>query len=96
MSESKWPILEKQQVEIIVNNMNTELGFHLRMQYATTFEELMEKGLTIERALIAKGLVKIYKDNNQPSSSNDKTRLWAKNKNVTNNGLVDTNFVEST
>lgn len=37
--------------------------------------------------------MKIYKDNHQPSSSNEKPHIWAKNKNVTNDGVVDAKFV---
>lgn len=88
-SKYKWPIPEKQQVEIIVGNMETNLPFQLRMQCVSTYEELISKGINIERGLITKRLTRIYKNNHPSSSSRDKPHTWAKNKNVTNDGVVD-------
>jgi hypothetical protein len=54
---------------------------------------LIENAITIEGALVKRGLIKLDEDN--PSSSNhnnnDKTRFWNKNKNVFNDGIVDAN-----
>jgi len=57
---SKFPfkILEKQLVSIFVQNLSQELGFHLQILSATTFDEITYKGINIEKALIAKGVVK--------------------------------------
>lgn len=52
------------------------------------FEEIIKKGLVIKRSLIARGVIKLYKNKDQDSSFNDKPKLWEMNKNITNDGLV--------
>jgi len=59
-SKLPWPIPEKQLVTMFVTNLNQELGFHLQILCASTFEEVINKGTTIEWALIAKGSIKLY------------------------------------
>lgn len=56
----------------------------------STFTNLVEKWVILEKTLIAKGEVKIYtKAQNSQGTSNDKNKLWSYNKNVTNDGIVD-------
>lgn len=49
----------------------------------------MKKGASIEGALIHKGILKTKKDNTNTNSSNEKAIFFSKNKNVTNDGIVD-------
>lgn len=50
--------------------------FHLQMQCDNTFDENMDKDITIEKSVIAKGLVKIYRDNKDKIiQSNDKPQF---------------------
>jgi len=55
---------------MFVTNVNQEIGFHLQIFCASTFEEVIDKGTTIERALITKGLIKLY-DNKSYSNNNN-------------------------
>lgn len=55
-------MVEKQLVTIFVENLNKEIGFHLQLQCENSFDEIIDKGLTIVKVLITKGLVKIYED----------------------------------
>jgi len=50
---------------------------------------VIEMGLFIEKAMIAKGQIKIYKDTPNSSYTMDKSKFWTKNKNVVNDGVVD-------
>lgn len=59
------------------------------MLYPTNFEETIENGLHIERALIARWFLKLNSSKDSPSSSNDKPKIWVTNKNITNDGVVD-------
>lgn len=49
-----------------------EMDFYLCIHSISTFDEIIEKGVTIEKALAAKSLVKIYNENND-KPSNDKS-----------------------
>jgi len=57
---------------MFVTNLNQELGFDLQILCASTFEEVIDKGTAIERALIAKGSIKLYdyKSNNNNNNNN--------------------------
>lgn len=50
----------------------------------------MKKGASIEDAFIHKGILKTNKENTNTNLSNDKDFFFSKNKNVTNDGIVDT------
>lgn len=65
------------------------MEFHLEVKYSDSFVEVIAQGLKIEKALIKKGLVKIYKDCPRPTYNNDKPKFWSKNKNIVNDGIVD-------
>lgn len=68
------------------------------INYVTIFQEVIEKGLSIENILLEQGTIKIYKDNKDDLNSNnkDKPRFWNKNKNTINDGVVDENMVKMT
>lgn len=79
-------------MEIFISNLNDEMEFHLEMKDTKSFEEMITQGLKCERALIKKGLIKIYnehKDGPHPHYNRDKPKFWNKNKNVVNDGIVD-------
>lgn len=53
--KTKWPLLDEQQVGIIIANLDPNLSFHLKMQCITSYGELVPRALIIERALISQG-----------------------------------------
>jgi hypothetical protein len=64
------------------------------MKFIPTYNQLIPKALNIKRALVSMGYTPIFKDNSQSTSQrNDKPRTWAKNKNVTNYGVVDAKVI---
>lgn len=73
------------------------MKFHLDMTGTKSFEEMITQGLKCERALIKKGLIKIYnepKDGPRPHYSNDKSKFWNKNKNIVNDEIVDARTIK--
>lgn len=77
--------------------MNTKIGFHLKILCSNYFYEVIKKGLTIEKALIAKWIVKIFKEiKDYLNSSNGKSWYWNKNKNFINDGMVDSKMAQTT
>ena len=56
----------------------------------------MKKWASIEDALIRKGVLKINKENTNTNSSNNKANFFSKNKNVTNDGIVDARTISTT
>lgn len=75
--------------------MHANINYQLMMLCPRNFEETIEKGILIERALIARGVIKLYIPKDQPCTSNEKPKIWAKNKNVTNDGVVDAKVVHN-
>lgn len=73
-SKSKWSS-PNEQVGIIITNLDLDLSFHLKMQWLTSYDELVPKALNIERALISQGNTQAYKDNCPLTSSIDKPRI---------------------
>lgn len=47
-SKLSWEIPEKQHLDIFVQNLHPELSFQLQLQSASTFDELVSKGVIIE------------------------------------------------
>jgi len=41
------------------------MDFQLQVHYATTFDEIIKRGVQIEKSLIAKGLVKNFSKDHQ-------------------------------
>lgn len=76
---------------MFVENLNGELMSQIQIQCCTTFEEIIEKGVLIEKGPIARGLVKINKET--PKPNNDKGKYWSQNKNVTNDEVVDAKLI---
>lgn len=98
-NQSKWTMPEEQQVCTIISNLDGLLEFHLKVQGITTYDQLISKALNIERALMtqpARSTSYPEQQNNYPPTNyNDKPRTWARNKNVTNDGAIDTKVVIS-
>lgn len=69
--------------------------YELKLKSPSTIEKLIKKGMSIETALVAKGIIKLNKDNDNTNYSGDRNRFWYKNKNVTNDGVVDARAVNA-
>lgn len=85
-------------MEILISNLNEEMEFHLDVKDMDSFNDMITKGLKWERALIKKGLIKIYnepKDGPHPCFNSDKPSFWKKNKNIINDGVVDARTIKS-
>jgi hypothetical protein len=79
-------------MDIFINSLDQELTYRLNLHCPPNFENLIENAITIEGALIKRGVIKLDKDH--PSSSNNnnnKTRFWNQNRNVVNDFIVDSN-----
>ena len=70
--------------------------YELKIKSPSTISKLMKKGVSIEDSLIRKGILKKNKDNTNTNSSNDKEKIFSKNKNVTNDGIVDACMISMT
>jgi len=76
-------------LEMFIHNLQTDLSYQIQVQCPISFSKVIEMGLIIEKSLIAKGQIKLYKDTSSTNTNNDKPRFWTKNKNVVNDGVVD-------
>lgn len=60
------------------------------MQCCTSFVDLVEKGIILEKYLIDKVEIKTCKKNmTTQNTSNDQRKYWARKKNATNDGVID-------
>lgn len=78
-SRCSFPIPEEQLVEILISNLNEEMEFHSEVKCLDSFKDVITQGLKIEKSLITKGLVKIYKDNKdgpRPTYNSDKPKFF--------------------
>ena len=73
----------------MIVNLVLDLIYELKIKSPSTISKLMKKGASIEDSLIYKGILKKNKDNTNTNSSNEKAKNFSKNKNVTNDGIVD-------
>lgn len=64
------------------------------MQCLDSSHQVVEKGLKCKEGLIAHSILKTSREGNMiNNTSNEKTKFWSKNKNVTNDGVVDVGVV---
>ena len=70
--------------------------YELKIKSPSTISKLMKKWASIEDALFRKGILKMNKDNTNTTLSNDKENFFSKNKNVTNDGIVDARTISTT
>lgn len=90
MRKIKWLIPKKQLVDGFISNIHTNINYNLVVLCLSNFEETIEKGI-----LIARRVIKLYNPKDQPSTSEDKPKIWVKNNNITNNGVVDAKVVHN-
>lgn len=64
------------------------------MHCVHTFEEVIEKGVQIEKAIVAKGTVKSQSKDNQNAKPTEKPKIFNKNKNVVGDGITDSKRVQ--
>lgn len=88
-SKCSYDMPEKQLLEMFVHNLHPDLSYQIQIQCPTSFTKVIEMGLFIEKAMIAKGTLKLYKDTPPSNYTTDKSKFWTKNKNVVNDGVVD-------
>ena len=69
--------------------------YELKIKSPSTTAMLMKKGASIEDSLVRKGVIKINKDNAKSNFSTDKVKFFSKNKNVTNDGIVDARTIST-
>ena len=69
--------------------------YGLKIKSPSTIAKLMKKGASIKDALIRKGVIKINKDNANMNLSTNKEKNFSKNKNVTNDGIVDARMIST-
>lgn len=94
-SRSSLDIPEEQQVNLFIQNLVPEMMYELKLKSPSTIEKLIKKGMNIETTLVAKGIIKLNKDSDNMNNSGDRNRFWYKNKNVTNDGVVDARAVNT-
>jgi hypothetical protein len=70
--------------------------YELKIKSPSTIAKSMKKGASIEDALIRKGVLKVNKDNTNTNLSTDKAKFFSKNKNVTNDGIVNAQMISAT
>lgn len=95
VSQCSLDIPEEQQVKLCIENLVPDLMYELKIKSPSTISKLMKKGASIEDALIRKGILGTNKDNTNTNSSNDKPKIFSKNKNVTNDGIVDAHIIST-
>lgn len=78
---------------IFAENSHPDLAYNLHLHCATTFVEIIEKWNIIDKSLIAKGLIKILKED-KDKQYGDKSHYLNKNKNIANDGVIDTKHVQ--
>lgn len=82
-----------QLVPIFINNLHPKLAYHICLNCAATFKDMMTKGPSVEQALIDEGIIKLYKESfDKPSG--DRKRYWNKNKNVVGDGITNSKIVQ--
>lgn len=79
-------------VMLFIKNSHPDMAHNFQLHCITTFAALVEKGLILERALVAKGQVKKIYD--KEKSFGDKPHYWNRNKNIVNDGVTNTKHVQ--
>lgn len=83
-----------EHVDIFSDNILPLVKYPLKMQFFDTFKDITEKGLKCEKGLLEQGIIKNSKDVGVPSNASaDKPKFWSRNKNITNDGMVDARVV---
>lgn len=89
-SQCSLNISKEQQVNLCIENLVPNLMYELKIKSKNTIGKLMKKGASFEDSIIQKCILKTNKENTNRNLSNDNPKFFSKNKNVTNDGIVDT------
>lgn len=54
-------VLDTQLVPIFISNLHPKLAYHIHLNYAATFKDIMTKEPLVEQILIEEGIIKLYK-----------------------------------
>lgn len=106
---SRYPrdMLEKEKMEIFIDNLNSEMSYQLKLQCIPSFAKLIENEIQVEEVCIKKGTLKFFKEgdnssnthpfnnNNNNNNTLDKSIFWTRNKKIVNDGVVEANDVKS-
>ena len=79
-------------MEIFINNLVPEMKYALQMQDSPSFDRMIKNALRIEEVMVKKGEITLQNESKGGSSSS-KPKWWKNNKNVVNDGVVDTSNV---
>lgn len=70
-------------------NLNSKLRSDFRVHCCTSFVELVEKGLILEKGLIDKGELKVpYRNPPVQNTPNDRNKFWSQKKMLPMMGLL--------
>lgn len=97
-SSFPYTIPEKQMATIFVTNLTAEMDFHLQVHCAQTFDEIIEKGMIIEKALLRKGLLQTKvaeKEKTSKTIAVENPKILAKNKNLVGDGVTENKHVRT-
>ena len=71
------------------------MSFHLQVQCATTFDEVIERGVQIDQSLIAKGLIKAFSKDHPAPIHPKNSMYFNKNKNMVSDGITDAKHIQA-
>lgn len=87
-------IPDAEQVDIFNENMVASIKYLLQMQCMNNLKDITEKGIKCEKSLLEQGILKHQNDSRPTTStSNERPKFWSRNKNVTNDKVVDAHIV---
>lgn len=87
-------IPEAEQVDIFNENLVPPIKYPLQMQCLNNFKDITKKGIKCEKGLLEQEILKHHKDSGPTTNtSNERPKFWSRNKNVTNDGVVDARIV---
>lgn len=87
----KTIIPKTEQVDMFSENLIPNIKYPRQMQCLISFKQINEKALKCEKGLVEQGIIKYGTFTN--NTNNDKSKFWSRNKNVTNDGVVDARTV---
>lgn len=86
-------VSDTQLVLVFIYNLHPKMVYHIWLNYASAFKDVMSKGPLVEQDLIDEGIIKLYKEySNKPSHK--KQWYWNKNKNVVGDGVTDSKILQ--
>lgn len=64
-------IPKKEKMDIIIDNLNNEMHYRLKLQYPPSCEKQIKNGIKIEEALVKRGVLKLNKEGENYSNNNN-------------------------